>query len=177
MKAASSATLSILSGSTVRLSLLCNAAAGSLLRQSLPAAAASTASRGAAQSILKLQQQHRLFSSSGSAAGSEGPGELCLWRMHVVECMHCSAAAERRLVSLLSSAQTMTVVTALLSSHFPVEHTVHFLVRLSHKCVGFNCALSSRRLVRTAAAFSPYHARTHLSVQNMGSTSSNTQDF
>jgi hypothetical protein len=82
MRAVTSATASLLSGNASRLSLLCNAAAGSLTNQALPAAAAAaaaaaatcTASRGTMQSI--LMQQQRLFATSGSSAGSDGPGEL-----------------------------------------------------------------------------------------------------
>jgi hypothetical protein len=76
MRAKTSAAASMLSGNASRLGLLCNAAAGSMTTQALPAAAAAacTASRGTMQSI--LMQQQRLFATSGSSAGSDVPGGL-----------------------------------------------------------------------------------------------------
>jgi hypothetical protein len=75
MKSVTSATALLLSGNAGRLSLLCNAAAaGSLTTRALPAAAATaacTASRGLMQSTL---QQQRMFATSGSSAGGDGPG-------------------------------------------------------------------------------------------------------
>ncbi|KAF6251710.1 hypothetical protein COO60DRAFT_1557972 [Scenedesmus sp. NREL 46B-D3] len=70
MRAVTSATASFLCSNAARLSLLCNATAGSLTHQALPASAACTASRGRMQTIL---QQQRLFSSSGISAGNAGP--------------------------------------------------------------------------------------------------------